>query len=169
MSNGQRDSVDGEAIARRHPAVEAIRRRHARAVLTAPKPPHRGEPDDDQVVVAYVDYETNGSVVALVDRNAGDVVTVQEAPVAFQLSEEEQRDAEALAAGDDRVIAVLRDRSMNPLTRLYFPPSVAPAARGHRHAIVFLRPNERERHYAVVDLSAREVVDVLSREALTGR
>ena len=29
--------------------------------------------------------------------------------------------------------------------------------------------NERERHYAVIDLSAREVVDVLSREALTGR
>lgn len=169
MSNGQRDSVDAEAIARRHPAVDAIRRRHGRAVLTEPKPPHRGEPDGGQVVVAYVDYEQNGSVVALVDRNAGNVVTVQEAPVVFQLSEEEQRDAEALAAGDGRVIAVLRDRSMNPLTRLYFPPTVAPAARGHRHAIVFLRPNERERHYAVIDLSAREVVDVLSREALTGR
>src|SRR4051812_20712550 len=98
MANGQRDSADAEAIARRHPAVDAIRRRHGRAVLTESKPAHRGEPDGGQVVVAYADYEKNGSVVALVDRKAGNVVAVQEAPVVFQLSEEEQRDAETLAA-----------------------------------------------------------------------
>ena len=169
MSNDQPDLVAAEAIARRHPAVEAIRSRRGHAVLAEHKPPHRGEPDAGQVVIAYVDREKNESVVALVDRNAKSVVAVQEASVVFQLSEEEQKDAEALAAGDRRVIAVLRGRSMNPLTRLYFPTRAAPAAREHRHAIVFLRPNERERHYAVIDLSAREVVDVLSREALAGR
>jgi hypothetical protein len=169
MSNGQRDLVDAEAIARRHPVVDEIRRRHGHAVLAQPKPRHRGEPDVGQVVVAYVDYERSQSVVALVDSHARNVVAVQEAPIVFQLSEEEQTDAEALAAGDERVTAVLRGRSMNPLTRLYFPPRIAPETRAHRHAIVFLRPNDRERHYAVIDLSAREVVDVLSREALTGR
>jgi hypothetical protein len=167
MSNGERDSAGAEAIARRHPAVDATRR-HGRAVLTKPKPQHRGEPDGGQVVV-YVDYEDNKSVVALVDVNAGNVVTVEEAPVVFQLSEEEQREAEALAAGDARVTAMLRGRPMNPLTRLYFPRRVASEARAHRYAIIFLRPSERERHYAVIDLSAREVVDVLSRDALTGR
>jgi hypothetical protein len=169
MSNGEHDSVDAETIARRHPAVDAVRRQHGRAVLAKPKPQHRGEPDDGQVVVAYVDYEENKSVVALVDANAGDVVTVEEAPLVFQLSEEEQREAETLAAGDARVVAMLRGRSMNPLTRLYFPRHASPESREHRHAIVFLRPNQRERHYAVIDLFARVVVDVLSRDALTGR
>lgn len=111
MSNGDRDSVAVEAIARRHPAVDAIRRRHGRAVLIQPKPQHRGERDGGQVVVACVDYEEQKSVVALVDANAGNVVTVQEAPVVFQLSEEEQREADTLAAGDARVIAVLRGRA----------------------------------------------------------
>ena len=142
MSNGQSDSVDAEAIARRHPAVDAIRRRHGRAVLTEPKPPHRGERDGGQVIVAYADYEENKSVVALVDANARNVVTVQEAPVVFQLSEEEQRDAETLAAGDGRVIAMLRGRSMNPLTRLYFPPR---AARGGACAPACHRLSEAER------------------------
>ena len=168
MAKARRERVDAEAIARKHPAVESLRR-HGRAVLVKPKPQHRGERDDDQVVVGYVDYEGNNSVVALVDAEAKKVVRVEEAPVTFQLSEEEQQEAEKLAEGDASVTDRLRGRKMNPLTRLYFPRAVAPEARSHRYAIVFLRPSDRERYYAIVDLSARKVVEVLSREALIGR
>jgi hypothetical protein len=41
-----------------------------------------------------VDPEHTRSVVALVDVAAGNVVSVQDAPVVFQLSEQERRDAE---------------------------------------------------------------------------
>ncbi len=168
MANKEPKSADAEAIAGRDPAVDAIRKRHGKAVLERPKPRHRGERDEGHVVVAYADREAARSVVALVDVAAGNVVSVQDAPVVFQLSDEEQREAETLASNDARVAGILRGRKMNPLTRLYFPRH-SPRARTHRHAIVFLRPSDRERHYAVVDLSTREVVDVLSREALTGR
>jgi hypothetical protein len=169
MAKATREPVDAEAIARKHPAVDALRKRRGRAVLVKPKPPHRGEAAEGHVVVGYFDYQENKSVVAVVDADAKNVVTVEEVPVSFQLSEEEQREAETLAASDARVIDRLRGRSMNPLTRLYFPRKVAPDARAHRYAIVFLRPTERERYYAVVDLSANAVVEVLTRDALTGR
>jgi len=170
MPKAGRDPVDAETIARKHPAVNALRKRRGRAVLVKPKPPHRGEAEDEnQVVVGFVDYEENKSVVALVDAAAKNVIAVEEAPVSFQLSEDEQREAETLAASDARVIARLGRRAMNPLTRLFFPRKVPPEARSHRYAIVFLRPTERERYYAIVDLSAREIVDVLTRDELTGR
>jgi hypothetical protein len=57
---------------------------------------------------------------------------------------------------------------MNPLTRLYFPPQEASEnALLHRYAIVFLRPNNSERRYAVVDLSEKKVIDVLTPDVLT--
>jgi hypothetical protein len=163
-----REPGNAEAIAQSHPAVSALRQ--GRAVLVRPKPPHRGEAEDKhQVVVGFFDYQENKSVVALVDTEAKNVLAVEEVPVSFQLSEEEQREAERLAASDARVTAILGGRSMNPLTRLFFPRNVAPEARAHRYAIVFLRPTERERFYAIVDLSANAVVDVLTRDQLTGR
>jgi hypothetical protein len=170
MPKAGREPVDAEAIARKHPAVDALRKRRGRAVLVRPKPPHRGEAEDEsQVVVGFFDYEENKSVVALVDADAKEVLAVEEVPVSFQLSEEERLEAETLAAGDARVTARLGGRGMTPLTRLFFPRNAAPEVRAHRYAIVFLRPTDRERYYAVVDLSARKVVDVLTRNDLTGR
>jgi hypothetical protein len=94
MGNGESKSADAEAIAGSDPKVAEIRKRTRKAVLERPKPRHRGEPDEGQVVVGYVDPEHTRSVVALVDVAAGNVVSVQDAPVVFQLSEQERRDAE---------------------------------------------------------------------------
>ena len=113
--------------------------------------------------------DKNMSVVAVVDAKDKKVIAAEEVPVAFQLSDDERREAEALASSDARVIEKLRGRNMNPLTRLYFPRKATSDARRHRYAIVFLRPNDHERYYAIVDLSANEVVDVLTRDALTGQ
>jgi hypothetical protein len=163
-------AADAEAIARTHPAVAALGRRRHRMLFARPRPAHRGEAEGDgQLVVGFFDYDENRSIVALVDPRAGTVTSVEHLPAAFQLSEEEQREAETLAAEDARVQARLRGRSMNPLTRLFFPPDAAGRPREHRHAIVFLRPTPRERYYAVVDLSADAVVEVLTRRDLTGR
>ena len=170
MPKARDKPLNAEAIARSHPSVDALRKRRSRAVLVKPKPPHRSEGEDDtQVVVAFFDYDDNKSLVALVDADAKTVLAIEEVPVSFQLSEEEQREAEMLAASDGRVKERLGRRDMNPLTRLFFPNQVAPGARAHRYAIVFIRPSERERFYAVVDLSARVIVDVLTRHQLTGR
>ncbi len=168
MSTYKVDGSSVETILRRHPRVAAHKKRRTRIVVLGPKPPHRGEPDDRQVVAVVHDYDANRSTVAVVDVKAKKVVSLQDAPAHFQLSVDERREAETLAAKDPRVRAFLGRRSLNPLTRLFFPP--ASHARGpHRFAIVFVRPSPTERRYAIVDVSARRVVDVLTRHELTGR
>ena len=156
-------------ILKTHPEMQAIGKNRARIVLVRPKPAHRGEPDDRQLVVGVHDYDRNRPFIALVDAKARKVVSVQPSPASFQLSEEEQKEAESLAARDRRVRRFLGRRRMNPLTRLYFPRASGASPQNGRYAIVFLRPNANERHYAIVDLSARKVTEVLTRRRLTGR
>jgi hypothetical protein len=157
-----------EKILRRHPRVAPLKNRRMHVVVLGPKPSHRGEPDDGQIVAALHDYDENRSMVALIDVTAKTVVALHDAPAHFQLTEDEQRQAEALAAKDPRVRRFIRGRKLNPLTRLFFPRRPG-SARAHRCAIVFVRPSLTERRYAIVDLSRREVVDVLTRHQLTGR
>ncbi len=168
MPSDRVDASKIEAILRRHPKVAALKKRRTRIVTLGPKPSHRGEPDDRQVVAALHDYDTGRSMVALVDVKARKVVAIQDAPAQFQLSAEERRDAEGLAAKDARVRQFVRRRSLNPLTRLFFPPADHESS-AHRCAIVFIRPSLDERRYAIVDLSRRRVLDVLTRRDLTGR
>lgn len=132
-----------------------------RAVLVEPNLHDPVRADPELVVVGLYDYAKNRSHVALVDPKAKKVVDVEETDAQFQLSHEERREAERLAAGDRRVRDFLDQRRPNPLTRLYFPPGSAREQPAHRYAIVFLRPTTSERRYAVVDLSERRVVDVL--------
>ena len=157
-----------EGILRRYPKIAALKKRRTSIVALGPKPSHRGEPDDRQVVAALHDYDAGRSMIALVDVKAKKVVALQEAPAHFQLSADEQRDAEALAAKDPRVRQFVGRRQLNPLTRLFFPRADH-ESRSHRCAIVFIRPSVTERRYAIVDLSLRRVVDVLTRHGLTGR
>jgi hypothetical protein len=122
------------------------------------------EAGPDEAVVGIYDYDKGRTLVAHVHSTGGRVISVGEAPAQFQLSDDEEREAESLARADKRVKTFLGRRQMNPLTRLYFPPGGS----RHRHAIVFLRPNSSERSYAVVDLSDRRVVDVLSLADFAG-
>jgi hypothetical protein len=155
-------------IARRHPELESLLQARARALFVEPNIADRGQPEGaEQAVVGLYDYASNRSLVALVDPERGEVVSVEETPAQFQLSDEERAEAEQLAGADERVREFLAGRGMNALTRLYFPPQAREHEPAHRHAIVFLRPNNQERRYAVVDLSERSVVDVLTPEALT--
>jgi hypothetical protein len=124
--------------------------------------PERGRRAGDRTVIGINDPESGLSHVALVDANG--VVGVHETPATFQLSEQERKTAERLAAADERAKSFLRRRRMNPLTRLYFPPG---DTSGHRHAIVFLRPTSSERRYVVVDLTDTKVLDVLDEADLT--
>lgn len=149
-----------------HPAVKPVLDGRHRVVFVAPNIKDRRVPEAaDQVVVGVYDYEGDRTMVAVVDLSTQDVVATEELDVQFQLSADERRDAEQLAGQDDRVATFLGARDMNPLTRLFFPRTSDVARRAHRHAIVFVRPDDAERRYAVVDLSAREVVDVFGPEA----
>ena len=124
--------------------------------------PERGRRAADRTVIGIHDPQSGRSHVALVDPNG--VVGVHQTPATFQLSEQERKTAERLAAADERSKSFLRRRRMNPLTRLYFPPG---DTSGHRHAIVFLRPTSSERRYVVVDLTDKKVLDVLDEADLT--
>ncbi len=156
------------AIIRKDPRLGAVLKGRHRPVLIEPNITDRGQPKGvGQAVVGLYDYDRNRSIVALVDMEQGGVLSVEETLTQFQLDEEEQKEAEALAAGDSRVRAFLGNRRMNPLTRLYFPPKTSGKGPSHRYAIVFLRPNNSQRRYAVVDLSERTVVDVIEPSALT--
>ena len=156
------------SIVRKHPEIKALLMGRNRAVFVEPNITDRGQADGaNQAIVGLYDYARNRSVFALVDPKRARVLSVEETSAHFQLDEEEQKEAEVLAAKDARVRAFLGRRRMNPLTRLYFPPETGGGASPHRYAIVFLRPNNSERRYAVVDLSERKVLDVLAPEALT--
>jgi hypothetical protein len=142
----------------------------ASVVLAEPAVKERRQPDEARyAVVGFYSYEKGQSVVAVVDLNTQQVDAVEAVPVQFQLSQQEKQQAEELAADDQRVRDFLGDRDMNPLTRLFFPATAAKDAPPHRYAVVFLRPSVNERRFAVVDLTDRQVVDVVSPEAFTGQ
>jgi hypothetical protein len=148
--------------------VRGVLERRSRTVLVEPTALDRKEPDDARhAVVGYYDYETNRSLAVVVDLRAQEVRAVEETPVQFQLSREEKREAEELAAGDERVREFLQGRDMRPLTRLFFPTIAGKDDPPHRYAVVFVLPSETERRFVVVDLTDRQVVDVLGPEALT--
>lgn len=121
--------------------------------------------EGDRAVVAVHDAERSRSLVAVVDAKRNRVVGVEETPVQFQLNPNEREEAERLARADERVRRFLRGRQPRPLTRLYFPPE---AEEGHRYAVVFVRPSNAARRYAVVDLTEGAVVDVLRPADLAG-
>jgi hypothetical protein len=142
----------------------------SRTVLAEPAVKDRRQPDEDRdAVVGFYSYERGQSVVALVDLNTQEVHAVEAVPVQFQLSQEEKREAEELAAGNQRVRDFLGDRDMNPLTRLFFPATAAKDTPPHRYAVVFLRPSANDRRFAVVDLTDRQVVDLVSPETFTAQ
>lgn len=148
--------------AAQHDEIKGLLKQRNRVVLVEPNLPGRGEQaGPHRAVVGFYDYENNRSVVALVDPNTGEVLQIDETPARFQLSADEREQAESLTREDDRVRDFLGKRRMNPLTRLYFPPPNSDHDPDHRYAIVFLRPSNVERRYAVVDLSTDEVVDLL--------
>jgi Cu2+-containing amine oxidase len=149
-------------VARKHRAVQPYVKGRNRAVLIEPNiTDRRQSKESQQAVVGLYDYSTNKSLVALVDLEAEKVLAAEETPVQFQLDPDEQKEAERLAARDAHVKDFLSGRKMNPLTRLYFPPTAAKDDPPHRYAIVFIRPSNSERRFAVVDLSEEQVVDFL--------
>jgi hypothetical protein len=148
-------------IARRDQRLRPLLSGRNRPVFVEPNLHDPKRPDAADIVIGLYDYRSSRSVLALVDPSEERVIGVEETDAQFQLSDEEQREAENLAGNDTRVRDFLRDRSANPLTRLYFPPAAAGEEAAHRYAIVFLRPTTSERLYAVVDLSARKVVEIL--------
>ena len=148
-------------------AVQALVPGRTRVVGAHPVGPHRVGPGGGRrAVVGLYDYTNSRSAVAVVDLDASRVVGLEETPAQFQLHADEREEAERLAGEDPRVQAFLAGREMKPLTRLYFPGVLLSANRRHRFAIVFLRPSNRERKYAVVDLSDRGVVDVIAPEVI---
>lgn len=138
-------------------------------VLARPLTSDRRAPAGRHALLGFYDYDHNRSVVAVVDLDAGTVVTVEDAAAVFQLSAEEIRDAEKLAGRDATIRAFLAGRKLNALTRLYFPPWAGRDDPPHRYAIVFARPSNSERRYGIVDLSALRLVEVLSPDRLTGQ
>ncbi len=155
--------------ARTHPKLQSLLKGRNKPVAVQPNIADRRQAEGaEQTVVGFYDHERGRSVVALVDSKRNKVLSVEETTAQFQLSQEERKAAETLASKDSRVRAFLRRRKMNPLTRLYFPPQEASEnALLHRYAIVFLRPNNSERRYVVVDLSEKKVIDVLTPDVLT--
>ena len=147
--------------ARNHPKLGPVLAGRGRALAVERHLAARSGPDE-QAFVAVYDYDRNRTLVATIDAANSHVLSVDEVPAQFQLSDEEREEAESLAAEDERVRKFLRRRKMRPLTRLYFPLDEPQ----HRYAVVFLRPNASERAYAFVDLSEQRVVEVLSRDEI---
>jgi hypothetical protein len=145
----------------KHRKLAPVLKGRGRAVAVERHIAARSGPEE-QAIVAVYDYDRNRTLVATVDAAKSRVLSVVETPAQFQLSDEERKEAETLAADDERVRRFLRRRKMRPLTRLYLP-SEGPR---HRYAVVFLRPNTSERAYAFVDLSEQRVVKVLNRNEI---
>jgi hypothetical protein len=158
MSNAARAAAID--IARGHERLGPILEAGAHITFAEPNL-HDARRNPDGVVLGIYEPQTRRSFVVLVEPAAGTVTGVEETPAQFQLNADEAKSAEALAAKDNRVKAFLGGRAMKPLTRLYFPPAHTVPAHENRHAIVFVRPSNSERRYAIVDLTSRTVVDVL--------
>jgi hypothetical protein len=154
-------------LARKHPELQSVLSERGQALFIEPNITDRGQPEGaDQAVVGVYDYANDRSLVALVDPKRGEVVSVEETAAKFQLNDEERAEAERLAGADERVQDFLAGRPLQALTRLYFPPQPGGNDPSHRYAVVFVRPDNQARRYAVVDLSEGIVVDVLRPEAL---
>lgn len=127
------------------------------------------EKDSKRTAVGIYDYDANKSIVAMVDSNTSEVVEVGETEVQFQLSLEEEKEAEGIALQDPRVKKFLKGRKMNSLVRLYFPKNAFKDHPPHRYAIIFLRPSNTERKFAIVDLSTQQLTDLLDTSGITSQ
>ena len=163
LTKAQREAA--LTVARKNAEVKAALRGRSKVLFVEPNLSGRGKEHPGQAVVGVHDYANNRSVVAVVDPEAKQVVGVEAVAGQLQLSDEERREANTLAGKDKRVRDFLAGRSLDPLTRLYFPPGSDPS---HRYAIVFARPDTSERRYVVVDLTERKVVDVLEEPPHAG-
>src|SRR5689334_6048200 len=110
------------ATARTHDKVKAALEADAKVLFVEPNLTGRGKEHPGQAVVGLHDYKRNRSLLAVVDPAADSVVGVEELRAQLQLSDEERREANALAGRDRRVREFLDGREIDPLTRLYFPP-----------------------------------------------
>lgn len=150
------------AIATADPRLRPLIEGRNGPTMVRPIERDRHQPDAArQALIGLYDYDLDHTVVAVVDLDNKEIVTVEDSPVQLQLSANEVREAVRLAGKDPRVKEMLAGRKMDPLTRVYFPPWAKRHDPPHRYAIVFIRPNASERAFAVVDLSQAELVEVL--------
>jgi hypothetical protein len=154
-------------ISESDPRLASTLKGRSQILFTVDKPvERRSEEQPNQTLIGIYDYDRNDSIVAVVDTDTKTVIDVQTTQAQFQLSDAERAEAEQIAGEDSVVQSLVAGREMNPLTRLYFPTGSQPA--NHRYAIVFIRPSKSERWYAVVDLTTRATVDIVSRRRLAG-
>ena len=163
LTKAQREAT--VAIARKHPDLKVVLGGRSKVVFVEPNLSGRDDEHSGQTAVGIHDYKRGRSIVAVVDPQTEKVIGIEELPVQLQLADEEREEANALAAKNKRVSAFLKGRALDPLTRLYFPPNGDPS---HRYAIVFARPDTSARLYAVVDLSAGKVTEILEELATRG-
>jgi hypothetical protein len=160
LTKAQREAA--VAIARKDPGVKSALKGNGSVLFVEPNLSGRDDEHPGQAVVGIHDHDRGTSLVAVVDPESESVVGVEELPAQLQLGADERSEANALALEDERVREFVGDGDADPLTRLYFPPS---GDRSHRYAIVFIRPDTSRRLYAVVDLTAGEVTEVLDHLA----
>src|SRR5215210_6368186 len=86
------------------PKVKSLLPGRARPVLFEPEITNRllGV-DSKRAAVGLYDYDANKSIVAMVDAETKEVVSVEETDVQFQLSSEEEEEAEEIASQDSEV------------------------------------------------------------------
>ncbi|HEU4891607.1 MAG TPA: hypothetical protein VFT47_08655 [Vicinamibacterales bacterium] len=160
------DLKDLARIGRTHPELAERLKGRTEILSAVEEPPRRRDAHAHHILLNMFDHQRRQSIVAVIDAEQQKVVDVRRTKIQFQLSDREREEAERIAADDARVRAHLAGRSMNALTRLYFPTRGGTPE--NRHAIVFIRPSKSERWYAIVDLTAGTTVDVLSRRRLAG-
>ena len=120
-------------LARTHKGIGSALDGGGRVVAVAPNLHDQRNPDPGaRVVVGVYDYEKNTTLVALVDPKKKSVVGVEEIAAQFQLSDEEAKTAEALAAKDKRV----RKPSVACAEPAHAPPFSCCVDRSTGHAIL---------------------------------
>ena len=164
------DEDDEHAVLQAAAADQRIKKvaagRHARVLVGAIERGRRTADRKREAVVGYFDYAAGKSVAAVVDLDTKAVVEVDESSVQLQLSADEAREAERLAAAEPAIKELVGTRKLDPLTRLYFPAWAGRDDPPHRYAVVFARPSNHERRYAIVDLTVGKVAEVLSPDQI---
>jgi len=160
LTKAQREAA--VSIVRKDPGVKSALKGRGKVVFVEPNLSGRGDEHPGQAVVGIHDPDEGKSIVAVVDPESESIVGVEDLPAQLQLGPDERGEANALALADARVREFIGKNDADPLTRLYFPPA---GDRSHRYAIVFIRPDTSSRLYAVVDLTAGEVTEVLDHLA----
>src|SRR6266852_8623556 len=84
---------------RNHRELGPLLKGHARVVLAEP---HIASTTPEEAIVAVYDYDKDRTLVAHVNKK-GQITSLDEAPAQFQLSDEEEKEAESLARADKRV------------------------------------------------------------------